>query len=807
MTAIICFGFYINELQWKAATSSIKRASIAVNACISNAIAADHAVLQHVAQLIPEMSKAKLSAKLEEWRSQSSFFELIVTFDDGTYFFASDGNTAEGLAIVQKMKFAEADNMSNAFYGRNGEKQAAYRVPSTIDGTKKGTVYGLIELSRYYNPGVMDFYDSNGFAYVVNAVTGEYLIHTTRTMSQGAHKLFYSSLRETEGTEKIAELQKIMLSHKSGSMIVDMLGVKTYMYLMPLQISKTRYVISMIPYAALTKESSSITYVIIIFIVFIFICAVVFVSMNNAINKNKISEQEYRETLFGMLAKSIDIVFIIYDNKSAKIEYLSENLNRLLGIQNEKFSKASFEAFAAQFSVDTVSQIHEGMQSRKNFGVDFPYVRPDNGSSLQLRLNGYAPDESLWQDKWVFCIHDRTEDILRERQLEQAVHAADAANEAKSIFLASMSHDIRTPMNAILGMTQLALMDGTDMDDMRDYMQRIDNAAKFLLGLINDILDMSAIENGKVTLCPVPYPLQQLRTYLDGMIVPLCQQKELQLNITMDDSCVIMIDKERFHQIVFNLLSNAVKYTPSQGTVSLSIRQIPHGEKGVRLVVQVRDNGIGMTEEFQKEMFHLFTQERRRAQGLNGTGLGLAIVKRLVALMNGTIQVQSRLNEGSVFTVEFACEQAQMADISKASVRLPQRTDHPLRALLCEDNTVNQLIMKRLLKSIGVDCDVADNGVDGLTMFQQSQPGWYDIILMDLRMPQMNGYEATKKIRTLLRADAANIPIVALTADAFEDDKKRCLHIGMNDFIAKPVQLSILKEKLFINISGWREKC
>ena len=223
--------------------------------------------------------------------------------------------------------------------------------------------------------------------------------------------------------------------------------------------------------------------------------------------------------------------------------------------------------------------------------------------------------------------------------------------------------------------------------------------------------------------------------------------------------------------------------------------------------ITVRDNGIGMTEEFQKEMFHLFTQERRRAQGLNGTGLGLAIVKRLVALMNGTIQVQSRLNEGSVFTVEFACEQAQMADISKASVRLPQRTDHPLRALLCEDNTVNQLIMKRLLKSIGVDCDVADNGVDGLTMFQQSQPGWYDIILMDLRMPQMNGYEATKKIRTLLRADAANIPIVALTADAFEDDKKRCLHIGMNDFIAKPVQLSILKEKLFINISGWREKC
>ena len=303
---------------------------------------------------------------------------------------------------------------------------------------------------------------------------------------------------------------------------------------------------------------------------------------------------------------------------------------------------------------------------------------------------------------------------------------------------------------------------------------------------------MSRAESGRIELHPEPYPLAEFNQYIEAVITPLCTQKSLQFTVNkpQKELEVPVIDKARMNQILFNILSNAVKYTPAGGSIRYDIRASILQPGRMEIVHEVRDTGIGMSAEFQKRMFEPFTRENPDTDSRGGSGLGLAIVRRLVDLMGGSIAVQSAPGQGTDITLTFHSDSVKAAEAAAENHRTAVCSGMPelagKRLLLCEDNALNREIAQALLKNEGISADAAEDGGEGVRLFAASGAGTYDAILMDLRMPVMDGYQATRAIRALNREDAKTVPIIAMTADAFEEDVQRCLEAGMNAHIAKP---------------------
>ncbi|MCI2062875.1 MAG: ATP-binding protein [Eubacteriaceae bacterium] len=381
------------------------------------------------------------------------------------------------------------------------------------------------------------------------------------------------------------------------------------------------------------------------------------------------------------------------------------------------------------------------------------------------------------------------EELEKERELrEQAL----AANVAKTDFLSRMSHDIRTPINGIMGMVYIAESQ-ENPEKTEECLRKINTSSKFLLGLVNEVLDMSKAESGQLEFYMEPYRPEALKEYLYAVIKPLCDDKDINFIFREDqaEGVVPVTDILRINQIYFNLLSNAVKYTPEGGTVTCIVRTRILSTGRLAGEFEVKDTGIGISKEFQKRLFDPFAQENRSDTALNrGTGLGLSIVKKIVDMMDGTITVESAINAGTSFKVnlEFDCISADTADAISREETFPDDRDlSGMHVLLCEDHPLNQEIARAMLESSHAFVSIAENGQKGLETFIQSGVGYYDVILMDLRMPVLDGYGATKAIRSLERTDAQTVPIIAMTADAFLDDVKKCLDAGMNGHIAKPV--------------------
>ena len=387
---------------------------------------------------------------------------------------------------------------------------------------------------------------------------------------------------------------------------------------------------------------------------------------------------------------------------------------------------------------------------------------------------------------------------VQNAHLAAAKQEAETASTAKTEFLSRMSHDIRTPLNGIIGMTYLT----EEMDlpqEARENLSKIDRSSNFLLGLINDILDMSKAESGKIELHPEPYPVSCFMEYIDSVIRPLCIEKNQTLDVDIRSlkDVIPVMDSLRFNQIIFNLLSNAIKYTPEGGRISVSVSGKITEEDKDRLTAVIRDSGIGIDRELQKKIFDPFTQgERSDTAESRGSGLGLAIVRKLVQLMGGEVTVDSTPGKGSIFTVtaDFDYIKADQATWKRESAGTGEWKDilKNRHILLCEDHPLNQEIARKLLEEKGMTVEIAENGKEGLKLFETSAAGSFDAILMDIRMPVMDGLEAARRIRGLSRKDAAEIPIIAMTADAFEEDIRKCLDAGMDAHVAKPVEPEIL---------------
>ena len=650
--------------------------------------------------------------------------------------------------------------------------------------------------------------------------------------------------------------------------------------------------------------------------------------------KKKDTEILYRDELFQKLSMNVDDVFLMLDAKTYHADYVSPNVENLLGIMVEQIRK----------DINILGKLHIAEQGdpEKNYleeiqvngqrEWDFEYVHLRTGEKRRFH-NIAMGSEVNGKKKYILVMSDRTADWKMNQALSEAVRAAETANRAKSTFLSNMSHDIRTPMNAIIGFTTLAVSNIDDKKRVRDYLGKILSSSNHLLSLINDILDMSRIESGKIHLeeteVSLSDVLHDLKTIISGQIY--AKQLDLYMDamdVTNED---VYCDKTRLNQVLLNLLSNAVKFTPAGGTISVRLKQFPGTVKDSGLYeIRVKDNGIGMSTEFVKKIFSPFERERTSTVSrTQGTGLGMAITKNIVDMMGGTIEVQTEQGKGTEFIVrlpfriQFKQHQTEKIaeleglkalvvdddfntcdSVTKMLVRIGMRSEwtlsgkeavlrarqsmelgdafhayiidwrlpdmngievtrqirslgddtpiiiltayewsdievearaagvtafcakpmfmsdirdtlmiaigqmqaetedtRPLASgsdfrgkciLLVEDNELNSEITVEILNGYGCQVDTAENGAEAVKKIKNSKPGDYDLVLMDVQMPVMNGYEAARQIRALNDPALAGITILAMTANAFDEDKKKALECGMDGFLTKPIVIDEL---------------
>ena len=395
--------------------------------------------------------------------------------------------------------------------------------------------------------------------------------------------------------------------------------------------------------------------------------------------------------------------------------------------------------------------------------------------------------------------------IYRQRKADEKLKLSEAANRSKTEFLFNMSHDIRTPMNAILGYTDIGLRHMDDSVTVSDSLTKIKTAGGHLLNLINDILEMSRIESGKLELDNRPLDIREVIKGVEQMSNSLATDKEVDFSVEVGkiDNPYILADELHVNEIIINLISNAVKYTPRGGNVVYSIDQIEGDESGkAKFRFAIKDNGIGMSEEFQQHLFETFSREKTSTVSkIEGTGIGLSIVKKIVDISDGTITVDSKLGEGSTFTVELSFEIMSESAIEEF-IKEKENTDfidadanlEGKRVLLVEDNEMNREIATELLEESGLIVEEAEDGRIAVDKIKEVGTDYYDYILMDIQMPVMNGYEATEAIREMAGGD--KVPIIALSANAFEEDKKKSSDAGMNAHVAKPINVKELFEVL-----------
>ena len=678
----------------------------------------------------------------------------------------------------------------------------------------------------------------------------------------------------------------------------------------------------------------------------VFCIATFFISLviqKSRINlKKKDTEIMYRDELFQKLSMNVDAVFLMLDAKTYHADYVSPNVENLLGITVEQIRK-DIRILGKLHMADQADQEKnylEEIKVHEQREGDFEYVHLKTGEKRRFH-NIAMGSEVNGKKKYILVMSDRTADWKMNQALSEAVRAAETANRAKSTFLSNMSHDIRTPMNAIIGFTTLAVSNIDDKKRVRDYLGKITSSSNHLLSLINDILDMSRIESGKIhleeTQVSLADVLHDLKTIISGQIY--AKQLDLYMDamdVTNED---VYCDKTRLNQVLLNLLSNAVKFTPAGGTVSVRLKQFPVAVKGSGLYeIRVKDNGIGMSQEFVKKLFSPFERERTSTVSrTQGTGLGMAITKNIVDMMGGTIEVQTEQDKGTEFIVrlpfriqaeqhhtekiaELEGLKALVVDddfntcdsVTKMLVRIGMRSEWTLSGkeavlrarqsmelgdafhayiidwrlpdmngievtrqirslgddtpiiiltaydwsdievearaagvtafcakplfmsdirdtlmtaigqmqaeaedtsfpeagsdfrgkciLLVEDNELNSEITVEILNGYGCQVDTAENGAEAVEKIKNSKPGNYDLVLMDVQMPVMNGYEATKQIRAMNDPVLAGITIIAMTANAFDEDRRKALECGMDGFLTKPIVIEELMDILQKNL-------
>lgn len=738
-----------------------------------------------------------------------------------------------------------------------------------------------------------------------------------------------------------------VVTQAADTVLVEEGGVEYYFTYMPVGFSEWMLV-GIVPSSEVNSSMNTFRTVTIIVMAGIFILiaaavAWVLISLSRQRFKEKALEVKSREKLLDLLTMNSNDIYIVFSPETFQAGYVSSNIRKVLGISEDEVKKdvhAVMEAFDGEYKAFTA----DGLKSLSVGNVwekDMRMTNKENGAKYWFRMSLYRFFDGK-RDDYVMVFSDRTEDKSMRERLEEALNLAKNANEAKSHFLSNMSHDIRTPMNAILGYATLLAKDADNAERVREYTHKISYSGQHLLSLINDILDMSKIESGKTSLNMEEFSLPEFIEELYAMMIAQTNAKKQIFDVHTKGKLpeYVLGDKLRLNQIMLNILSNAVKYTPDGGKIDLKVETMKQNvHNHVHLLFTVADNGIGMSEEYVKTIFDPFTREDTAAtRKIQGTGLGMAITKNIVDLMGGIITVDSTPQKGSTFTVELELQiadqipddedfwqhhnvtrvlvvddeedvcmdikelmsdtgveiqyeltgKAAVAAVTKAlkekndfhivllDWKMPDmdgvetarrirakvgrdvpimvltsysfedieeeakgagidlfmskpffvsnfrraimqiRSDGPkadiepekenvsmkgLKVLAAEDNEINAEILTELLDIEEVECVIAVNGKEAVEKFEASEPGTYSLIFMDIQMPVMNGHDAARAIRASKHKDAQKIPIIAMTANAFDDDVKAALDAGMNAHLAKPIDMEKLKQ-LVVKLCG-----
>ena len=895
------------------------------------------------------LSEDEIRDYIKKAQEDTGFLEFFFLSADGDYKMATGETGYLGLQENMEEEIRQGnDVIANAAVP--GKSQLLIFATPKAQGIYQGFEYDAIAIA-YENSDIVDVldisaFDGNAQSFMIHPDGRVVVDHSSEAW--GNVYSFFGILREhSDMSEK--EITALLGKFKAGrtdAMLLNLDGRNYYLVYEKADIQDWMF-LGLVQADIVNASMNRLQRSTIFFVSAIVFCiAALFISLiiqKNRINlRRKDTEILYRDELFQKLSMNVDDVFLMLDAKTYQADYVSPYVEKLLGITVEQIHKdiCILRKLHSEKQEDPEKNYLEEIQAQEQREWDFEYVHLKTGEKRWFH-NIAMGSEVNGKKKYILVMSDRTSDRKMNQALSEAVRAAEIANKAKSTFLSNMSHDIRTPMNAIIGFTTLAVSNIDDKKRVRDYLGKILSSSNHLLSLINDILDMSRIESGKIHLeeteVSLSDVLHDLKTIISGQI----HAKQLELymdamDVTNED---VYCDKTRLNQVLLNLLSNAVKFTPAGGTVSVRIRQYPGTVKGSELYeIRVKDNGIGMSQEFVQKIFSPFERERTSTVSrIQGTGLGMAITKNIVNMMGGTIEVLTEQGKGTEFIVRLpfriqskhqriekiaeleglkalvvdddfntcdsvtkmlvkvgmrsewtlsgkeavlrARQSMEMGDAFHAYIidwRLPDMNgievtrqirslgdDTPIiiltaydwsdieveaRAagvtafcakpmfmsdirdtlmtaigqkqaeaetailptagsdfrgryiLLVEDNELNSEIAAEILNEYGFLVDTAENGAEAVEKVKNSKPGNYDLVLMDVQMPVMNGYEATKQIRALDNPALAGITILAMTANAFDEDKKKALECGMDGFLSKPIVIeeliSILQKNL-----------
>ena len=641
---------------------------------------------------------------------------------------------------------------------------------------------------------------------------GRIVVNNGSEDMENIHNLFAlleKSERLTDG--EIAALQEDFLSGNSGSIVFDVDGSPYYLVYEPANFQNWT-VLGIVPTGVVNSsmnklQSTTMLVVSGIAIALAVMLLLLVIQQNRQKLRRKDNELLARDELFSKLSINVDDVFLMMDANDLRVEYVSPNIEKLVGISEQQVLSDIHEIehlIRTNESVHILDQLSTVLPGEQREWAR-EYTHQKTGEELWFRVVVFCTDIQ-GEKKYILDLSDRTKYKKINQRLEDAVHTAENASRAKTTFLNNMSHDIRTPMNAIIGFTNIA-MKHDPKPEVKNCLQKIGESSDHLLTLINDVLDISRIESGKIKFAPIPVDITSVPDTVLSIMQGFLANRNLifRTNLAIAETPYVMADAVRIREVLVNILGNAVKFTEDGGTIGFEASYHPGGDdRHIMVRYRITDTGVGMTEEFLEHIFDEFSQEENGARTqYKGTGLGMAITKRYVDLMGGTISVDSKKGNGSTLTVELPMELTDESNVQKQELPAANANLMGVKILLAEDNDLNAEIAVVQMEELGIQVTRVSDGKEAVKTFADNPPDTFDIIFMDIMMPKVNGYEATEAIRAMQdHPDAHRIPIIAMTANAFAEDVQASIDAGMNGHLSKPIMMEEIVKVIVRNLNS-----
>ena len=808
-TSFVVFTDFMEHTIYEESTAHLTEIYHQANQTLYNKVSLNWGVMRMWAPYLESaQSDADVCSFLAQAKGEYHFTDFFFVSRDGSYV-ALDGERGYldlGRTLSQLI-LKQQPIVANSVVPDKPEIMV-FAVP-TEKGSYQGFDYEAIAVT-YNNKDLVDSlkisaFEGHGSTFAV-LPDGRVVLDSSSADMRGVHNIL-AMLKNSAGftAEQVDALQDSFAAGESGNLEFSINGVSYYMVYGSASFQNWT-ILGIAPKSVVNANMNRLQYTTMAVMSgttgMLAVAALLLVVQNNRQKLRKKDQQLLaREELFSNLSRNVDDVFLMIDTETRKVEYVSPNVQRILGLSPEAVQEDLYVLYPAgddsgASRLENLMQMEQGVQQE----WEREFVNQETGEPRYIHVTGFINDVQGAR-KCIVDLSDRTGEHQTTLAVEAALEVAEKASKAKTDFLSNMSHDIRTPMNAIIGITTLMKNELHQPEKLAEHLGKLETSGRLLLGIINDILDMSRIESGKTTLNIEKTNLPQQVSQLDSIIRQQASQRRQ--TFTVENHVQhenVLADPNRLNQVLMNILSNAVKYTPQGGHIRLDVEELTHTEHYAKYRFVVQDDGIGMSEAYQKTLFEPFTREEKSGTNrVQGTGLGMAITKSIVDLMGGTIHVESAPGKGSRFEVVLELPIDAEADKVQTASALPEEDEavSPLSGMsfLCaEDNAINAEILEMLLETKGASCTICSNGQEIVDAFASVKPGEYDMILMDVQMPVMDGLEATRRIRNGENPLGRTIPILAMTANAFLEDMQKSKEAGMDEHLSKPVDIAALEQ-------------